>query len=110
MVFVTMVRMTTLIASPCVHHWKIDGSNLGECRHCGEVRQFAPWKWNREREKLSPRAWAALQKPMRAISTPPKNDNEPVYTDKGCEISPSCLRCPRDRCIFDEPSSVARTR
>ena len=25
------------------------------------------------------------------------------YRDEGCEISPSCLRCPLPRCKYDEP-------
>ena len=30
-------------------------------------------------------------------------DDNDHYQDKGCEVSPSCLRCPLERCIFDEP-------
>ena len=25
------------------------------------------------------------------------------YPDTGCELSPSCLGCPREMCIYDEP-------
>lgn len=28
-----------------------------------------------------------------------------VYRDTGCEVSPSCLRCPLDRCVYDEPDA-----
>jgi len=30
----------------CVHHWDVDGRDVGTCRKCGEVRQFegALWK------------------------------------------------------------------
>lgn len=27
-----------------------------------------------------------------------------IYRDTGCRISPSCLRCPLPRCIYDEPN------
>ena len=30
------------------------------------------------------------------------------YRDTGCEINPSCLRCPLARCQFDEPESERR--
>lgn len=25
------------------------------------------------------------------------------YRDEGCELHPSCLRCPLPRCVYDEP-------
>lgn len=28
------------------------------------------------------------------------------YRDEGCEISPSCLRCPLPRCRYDEPGGI----
>jgi hypothetical protein len=28
------------------------------------------------------------------------------YRDEGCEMSPSCLRCPLERCILDEPADA----
>lgn len=28
-----------------------------------------------------------------------------IYRDTGCRLHPSCLRCPRPRCIHDEPGS-----
>ncbi|HZP58345.1 MAG TPA: hypothetical protein VFC53_12455 [Dehalococcoidia bacterium] len=30
------------------------------------------------------------------------------YRDTGCELSPSCLRCPLARCKYDEPSKRGR--
>ena len=30
------------------------------------------------------------------------------YRDAGCELAPSCLRCPLERCRYDEPGG-ART-
>lgn len=32
------------------------------------------------------------------------------YPDTGCEISPSCFRCPLPRCKFDEPRLILRLR
>lgn len=29
------------------------------------------------------------------------------YRDTGCELAPSCLRCPFPRCRYDEPGGVA---
>lgn len=28
------------------------------------------------------------------------------YTDTGCDLAPSCLRCPFERCRFDTPPEV----
>jgi hypothetical protein len=28
------------------------------------------------------------------------------YRDDGCEVSPSCLRCPLPRCRYDEPGGI----
>jgi hypothetical protein len=30
------------------------------------------------------------------------------YTDTGCELAPSCLRCPFPRCQYDEPGGARR--
>ncbi len=30
------------------------------------------------------------------------------YRDGGCELSPSCLRCPLARCRYDEPGGARR--
>ncbi|MGB2694978.1 MAG: hypothetical protein WBD55_07310 [Dehalococcoidia bacterium] len=32
------------------------------------------------------------------------------YQDSGCELSPSCLRCPLARCRYDEPGGARRLR
>jgi hypothetical protein len=32
------------------------------------------------------------------------------YRDTGCELSPSCLRCPLARCKYDVPFSIVRIR
>jgi hypothetical protein len=26
-----------------------------------------------------------------------------LYQDQGCDVSPSCLRCPLERCVYDAP-------
>jgi hypothetical protein len=31
-----------------------------------------------------------------------------VIPDKGCEVSPSCLRCPLPQCVYDEPPKRAK--
>jgi hypothetical protein len=28
------------------------------------------------------------------------------YRDTGCELSPSCLRCPLERCRYEEPGGI----
>jgi hypothetical protein len=30
------------------------------------------------------------------------------YTDTGCDLYPSCLRCPLPRCRYDEPGGAGR--
>jgi hypothetical protein len=30
------------------------------------------------------------------------------YRDTGCELSPSCLRCPLARCKYDDPAAARR--
>ena len=30
------------------------------------------------------------------------------YRDGGCELSPTCLRCPLERCRYDEPGGARR--
>lgn len=30
------------------------------------------------------------------------------YRDGGCELAPSCLRCPLERCRYDEPGGARR--
>lgn len=32
------------------------------------------------------------------------------YQDTGCEVSPSCLRCPLPRCKHDDPHGVRQQR
>ncbi len=32
------------------------------------------------------------------------------YHDDGCEVSPSCLRCPLPKCKFDDPGWLSRER
>jgi hypothetical protein len=51
---------------------------------------------------------------LHAIETPlelVRRDTLPEhadYRDTGCEIAPSCLRCPLARCQYDEPQSQRR--
>lgn len=35
---------------------------------------------------------------------------ETVYRDTGCELSPSCLSCPLERCAEDQPRGRQRVR
>jgi transposase-like protein len=30
------------------------------------------------------------------------------YRDEGCDLAESCLDCPFDRCVFDEPGGIQR--
>ena len=32
------------------------------------------------------------------------------YKDEGCELAPSCLECPREKCVFDEPGETSAAR
>ncbi|MBI2171005.1 MAG: hypothetical protein HYU30_03135 [Chloroflexi bacterium] len=32
------------------------------------------------------------------------------YKDDGCEVSPTCLRCPLPQCKYDDPGWLARVR
>ncbi len=32
------------------------------------------------------------------------------YRDEGCEVSPSCLKCPLPQCKFDEPGWLQRQK
>ena len=32
------------------------------------------------------------------------------YRDDGCDVSPSCLRCPLPRCKYDDPGWLTRVR
>jgi hypothetical protein len=32
------------------------------------------------------------------------------YQDTGCVLSPSCLRCPLERCRYDQPGGVRKLR
>ena len=32
------------------------------------------------------------------------------YRDDGCEVSPSCLRCPLPQCKYDDPGFLTRLR
>ena len=46
-----------------------------------------------------------------AGGTPPRLDTLPehhTYRDLGCEVSPSCLRCPLPQCKHDEPGWYLR--
>jgi hypothetical protein len=31
-----------------------------------------------------------------------------AFRDMGCDLSPTCLRCPLERCRYDEPGGAAR--
>ncbi len=44
------------------------------------------------------------------VRRPAKADGDWVYADTGCHLYPSCLACPRPRCIFDEPLVPASRR
>lgn len=33
-----------------------------------------------------------------------------TFKDTGCEVSPTCLACPLERCRYDDPHAGRRTR
>lgn len=41
--------------------------------------------------------------PLVRDSQLPKPEN---YADTGCDLAPSCLRCPFERCRYDEPKGT----
>lgn len=45
-----------------------------------------------------------------SAATPPADSvpEETHYRDTGCEVSPSCLRCPLPACVYDEPAGSKR--
>jgi hypothetical protein len=48
---------------------------------------------------------------LRVIEQPAREDTLPEhasYRDTGCELAPSCLRCPLERCKYDEPGGARR--
>ena len=45
-------------------------------------------------------------RPVRADTLPEHH----TYKDDGCEVSPSCLRCPLPQCKHDEPGWYLRQR
>jgi AraC-like DNA-binding protein len=44
-----------------------------------------------------------LELPKRIDALPEHTD----YTDKGCDLFPSCLACPLPRCRYEEPGGAA---
>lgn len=46
---------------------------------------------------------ATLPRPRRADALPEHTE----YRDTGCDLHPSCLRCPLPRCRYDEPGGAA---
>ncbi|MEX2245735.1 MAG: hypothetical protein WEC75_03520 [Dehalococcoidia bacterium] len=61
------------------------------------VEQAAVMEWELERPTLMLVRQDALPEHM-------------AYRDTGCELSPSCLRCPLARCKYDEPGGARRMR
>ncbi|MBI5289949.1 MAG: helix-turn-helix domain-containing protein [Chloroflexi bacterium] len=50
---------------------------------------------------------------MTMVAAHPRGDAYPegaTYRDTGCDIAPSCLRCPLPSCRYDEPLHVAASR
>lgn len=47
-----------------------------------------------------------LERPRRSDALPEMVD----YRDTGCEVSPSCLACPLERCKYDEPQGLLTVR
>jgi transcriptional regulator of acetoin/glycerol metabolism len=48
--------------------------------------------------------------PETALELPSRSDALPEYvdyTDTGCDLYPSCLRCPLPRCRYEEPGGAA---
>jgi len=44
------------------------------------------------------------------ISEPDLLPQDIQWRDQGCELYPSCLNCPRSRCIEDEPRGKQKIR
>ncbi len=47
--------------------------------------------------------------PLELRERPARYDSLPehvAYRDQGCDVFPSCLRCPLPRCRYDEPGGV----
>lgn len=44
-----------------------------------------------------------LERPLRIDALPEHTD----YADSGCDLYPSCLRCPLPRCRYDDPGGAA---
>ena len=41
-----------MIERRCIHHWMIDGNNIGTCKKCGEVRDFGALLAKEGRKKM----------------------------------------------------------
>lgn len=86
------------------HHWLVlEDASAGICEHCEAERAFRvrqeplPVLPKRDREKL--KRW--LNPPP---SPSPKHHRQKDHfpADRGCAVSPSCLRCPLERCRYDD--------
>jgi len=55
-----MVKEGEKLTSKCVHYWVIDNRDVGTCRKCGEVKDFAAARREKDR-KLSSRVSAIAQ-------------------------------------------------
>lgn len=62
---------------------------------------------------------APVQPPLRIVDNPPADVPHPLvradalpehtdYRDSGCNLAPSCLRCPLARCQYDQPGGARR--
>ena len=52
-----------------------------------------------------------LQAPELVLIRPQRRDALPEHThyaDNGCDLHPSCLTCPLERCRYDEPGSARK--
>ena len=45
----------------CIHHWVINGKNVGTCIKCGDIRDFAQMQTWKQQETTS-RAAAAIRR------------------------------------------------
>ena len=56
------------------------------------------------RERLVP--GEALREPRERLAREDALPEHVAYHDRGCDVFPSCLRCPLPRCRYDEPGGV----
>ena len=46
----------------CIHHWVINGNNVGTCIKCGDIRDFAQMQTRKKQEDAARVAASILRK------------------------------------------------